>query len=478
MEPLPDLGSLSDDELKELIERARARGAARSATERRILHGKIDILRAELVARLQKSGGRSVLDQVDVDTPHRRSCTGKACAVRDGSRRLSHVYCPECGFQNPEAANYCSRCGALLVKREPAAETTQTFSPEEVERATRHERARGPRGPGARRPLRRRPRGGELPADAASARAIGRSPDCEIFLDDVTVSRKHAVLVEQNGDDFRIEDQGSAERHLRQPQADRPRRARERRRAPDRQVPADLPRAMTATADRRPGHARAPAHDRRGRARACATSSRTSRSRRSATSRTRACSRRGARSGGYRLFSEDDVERLADDPAAAARRVPAAARDPRGARRAGREGAQAPRPAGSASAEESSTSTSSASAPGIDARPRAGARGVRPARPATERAATSATPRPTPTSPPSARSSRATASRRATCATFRTAADREAALLEQLVAPALRARNAERRAAGARATSQSLAELAQELSPAPLLARPARVRRR
>jgi len=34
---------------------------------RRILHGKIDILRAELVARLQKSGGRSVLDQVDVD---------------------------------------------------------------------------------------------------------------------------------------------------------------------------------------------------------------------------------------------------------------------------------------------------------------------------------------------------------------------------------------------------------------------------
>jgi RNA polymerase-interacting CarD/CdnL/TRCF family regulator len=35
--------------------------------QRRLLHGKIDILRAELVARLQKSGGRSVLDQVDVD---------------------------------------------------------------------------------------------------------------------------------------------------------------------------------------------------------------------------------------------------------------------------------------------------------------------------------------------------------------------------------------------------------------------------
>ncbi len=35
--------------------------------ERRILHGKIDILRAELVARLQRSGGRSVLDEVDVE---------------------------------------------------------------------------------------------------------------------------------------------------------------------------------------------------------------------------------------------------------------------------------------------------------------------------------------------------------------------------------------------------------------------------
>ena len=35
--------------------------------QRRILHGKIDILRAELVARLQRSGGRSILDEVDVE---------------------------------------------------------------------------------------------------------------------------------------------------------------------------------------------------------------------------------------------------------------------------------------------------------------------------------------------------------------------------------------------------------------------------
>jgi hypothetical protein len=47
--------------------------------------------------------------------------------------------------------------------------------------------------------------------------------------------------------------------------------------------------------------------------------------------------------------------------------------------------------------------------------------------------------------------------------TFRTATDRETALLEQLVAPALRARNAERRAAGLH-DLQTLGELAQELS--------------
>ena len=66
MEPLPDLGSLADNELKGLIDDLETQEREVSY-QRRLLHGKIDILRAELVARLQKSGGRSVLDQVDVD---------------------------------------------------------------------------------------------------------------------------------------------------------------------------------------------------------------------------------------------------------------------------------------------------------------------------------------------------------------------------------------------------------------------------
>jgi hypothetical protein len=66
VEPLPDLVSLSDADLKKLIADLTEKEQEISY-RRRLLHGKIDILRAETVARLQKSGGKSVLDQVDVE---------------------------------------------------------------------------------------------------------------------------------------------------------------------------------------------------------------------------------------------------------------------------------------------------------------------------------------------------------------------------------------------------------------------------
>jgi hypothetical protein len=66
VEPLPDLGSLTDHDLKQLIGQLEQEEQDVSY-RRRLLHGKIDILRAELVVRLRSSGGQSVLDQVDVD---------------------------------------------------------------------------------------------------------------------------------------------------------------------------------------------------------------------------------------------------------------------------------------------------------------------------------------------------------------------------------------------------------------------------
>jgi hypothetical protein len=67
MEPLPDLASLSDEDLKKLIDEL-TQEEHEVSYRRRILHGKIDILRAELVARLKQSEGKSVLDSVDVDS--------------------------------------------------------------------------------------------------------------------------------------------------------------------------------------------------------------------------------------------------------------------------------------------------------------------------------------------------------------------------------------------------------------------------
>jgi hypothetical protein len=120
---------------------------------------------------------------------------------------VSHIYCPECGFQNPGSANYCSKCGALLAKEEGAADTTMTFMPEEGEEepgVTLEEVAERPalvvRSGGGRTGETFRPEGERT--------TIGRSPDCGIFLDDVTVSRRHAVLIERDGSFF-IEDQGS-----------------------------------------------------------------------------------------------------------------------------------------------------------------------------------------------------------------------------------------------------------------------------
>jgi pSer/pThr/pTyr-binding forkhead associated (FHA) protein len=120
---------------------------------------------------------------------------------------MSHVYCPECGFQNPETANYCSKCGSLLV-REESGEATMAFTPDEADEEGQPELAdfgiKGPalvvRSGGGR--------AGETFPLGTEETTIGRSPECDIFLDDVTVSRRHAVI-KREGNQLEIEDLGS-----------------------------------------------------------------------------------------------------------------------------------------------------------------------------------------------------------------------------------------------------------------------------
>ncbi|MEA2272316.1 MAG: hypothetical protein QOI98_1024 [Solirubrobacteraceae bacterium] len=68
MDTFPDLGSLSDEELKALIDQL-TEEETEVSYRRRILHGKIDILRAELVNRLRKrhEGGEEVISGADVE---------------------------------------------------------------------------------------------------------------------------------------------------------------------------------------------------------------------------------------------------------------------------------------------------------------------------------------------------------------------------------------------------------------------------
>ncbi|MGH3011083.1 MAG: FHA domain-containing protein [Gaiellaceae bacterium] len=121
---------------------------------------------------------------------------------------MTHVHCPECGFQNPEAANYCAKCGALLIRDEEGAHTTMTFTPEEEAEDESLSldglRIQGPalvvRAGGGR--------AGDTFALVQDRTSLGRAPECEIFLDDVTVSRRHSVIT-RGPEGFTLHDEGS-----------------------------------------------------------------------------------------------------------------------------------------------------------------------------------------------------------------------------------------------------------------------------
>ncbi len=117
------------------------------------------------------------------------------------------MFCPECGLQQSEAHNYCERCGALLhVEGSGSGETTGPFSLGDAlaEGAGAGGVIDGPA-------LAVRAGGGisgEVFRIAAGEVFIGRDSSCEVFLDDVTVSRKHAVL-RKDGDGVVLQDLGS-----------------------------------------------------------------------------------------------------------------------------------------------------------------------------------------------------------------------------------------------------------------------------
>ncbi|MGO9754601.1 MAG: FHA domain-containing protein [Solirubrobacteraceae bacterium] len=118
-------------------------------------------------------------------------------------------HCPECGFANAEGANYCQRCGAYLAGSDPTpGDTTVTYrlvdTGELEEFSLEDIVARGAtlviRSGGGR--------AGEAFPLSSQRITVGRRPDSDVFLDDVTVSRDHAVIV-RRGTGYYLDDCGS-----------------------------------------------------------------------------------------------------------------------------------------------------------------------------------------------------------------------------------------------------------------------------
>jgi len=123
----------------------------------------------------------------------------------------STSHCPECGFVNPEAANYCQKCGTFIGPREGAEEqpSTSTYQVGETGEIAAVDLDAEIERTGAALVIRSGGgRAGESFPMEEDRMAIGRSPDAGVFLDDVTVSRNHALLVTR-GDGTYIDDLGS-----------------------------------------------------------------------------------------------------------------------------------------------------------------------------------------------------------------------------------------------------------------------------
>ena len=119
------------------------------------------------------------------------------------------ILCPECGQANAEDANYCQRCGSSLERPESAEPATATYRidddtgelvPVDLDQVTAHGPALVIRSGGGRE-------GESFQVDGERV-TIGRRPESDVFLDDITVSRDHAMLVKR-GDEWYLDDCGS-----------------------------------------------------------------------------------------------------------------------------------------------------------------------------------------------------------------------------------------------------------------------------
>jgi pSer/pThr/pTyr-binding forkhead associated (FHA) protein len=121
------------------------------------------------------------------------------------------VFCNRCGHRNPSGSNFCSSCGAPLAQAAPREDrTTIVFIPEglEADEEIPLEPDEVPAGVGFL-VVKRGPNVGSRFALDSEVVQAGRHPDSDIFLDDITVSRRHAEILRDADGGYSVRDAGS-----------------------------------------------------------------------------------------------------------------------------------------------------------------------------------------------------------------------------------------------------------------------------
>ena len=120
------------------------------------------------------------------------------------------ITCPACAAANDDAANFCSNCGSPLAPARVTGDTsTATYRIDETGELVPVDVDAVVKDEGAALVIRAGGgRVGESFALGGDRMTIGRRPDSDVFLDDVTVSRDHALLV-RRGHEYYLDDLGS-----------------------------------------------------------------------------------------------------------------------------------------------------------------------------------------------------------------------------------------------------------------------------
>ena len=117
------------------------------------------------------------------------------------------MICRRCGHANEAGANFCSSCGAPMPTTEDETTASLAFERLELDEELGNAIAELPTGTGMV-VVRRGPNAGSRFLLDRDATTVGRHPDSDIFLDDITVSRRHAVIRRDDGA-YEVSDAGS-----------------------------------------------------------------------------------------------------------------------------------------------------------------------------------------------------------------------------------------------------------------------------